>query len=302
MTALSFASPEWLWLLLVPAVLVGGYVLAQRRRARYALTLTTVDLLRSVMPRRPQWRRHLPPALLLLGLVALALGLANPVHQVPGPSIVVLAVDVSPSMRATDVTPTRFEAMKRVGGTFLDQLPGGVPVGLVSFAGTARIEAVPTVDHQQVAGRLAQLTLRSNTSLADAVRASLDAVRTANRPGLPAGVVLISDGGSGAEPLLGQALDTAVENNVSVSTIALGTPAGRITLASGPMAVPVEATDLHTIAQTTHGLSFDAASTSRRIQAAEASDAMSSANISEGFFQSWILRGRSLISQATIAK
>jgi Ca-activated chloride channel family protein len=259
--SLSFAQPQWLWLLAAVAALLVGYGLAQRRRTRYTITLTTLDLLASVMPRRPDWRRHIPPALVLLGLSALTLGLADPVRQTPAPghqSVIVLAVDVSPSMQATDVPPNRTAAMTAAVGSFLDELDPQVHVGLVSFAATARIEVTPTLDHTAVADRLDRLQPRSNTSLAQAILTSLNAVQGSDAA-LPAGIVLLSDGNSNVGPPVAEAITAARADRVPVSTIALGTPTGTITLESGRIEVPVDNAELTRIAADTGGLSFDAA-------------------------------------------
>jgi Ca-activated chloride channel family protein len=262
MAGLSFASPQWLWLLMIALGLAVGYLAAQRRRSRYTIKLTTVDLLASVMPKRPRWRRHTPPVLLMLGVVALVLALANPVHPVPGPpraSIVVLALDVSPSMQAHDVPPSRFTAEKRAARAFVTHLPPGADVGLVSFAATARIEVIPTTDHHRVAARLDTLKLRSNTSLTQAVLTSLNAIRAAGMPRTPAGIVLLSDGKSTVGAPAKVAITAARDARVPISTIALGTPHGTVTLADGKQAVPVDDSELARLAHTTSGQSFTTA-------------------------------------------
>jgi Ca-activated chloride channel family protein len=262
MAGLSFASPQWLWLLLFPLALAVGYLAAQRRRTRYTIKLTTVDLLASVMPKRPRWRRHTPPVLLILGATALVLALANPVHRVPGPpraSILVLALDVSPSMQARDVPPSRFVAEKRAARTFVTHLPDGAEVGLVSFAATARIAVTPTTDHRRVAARLGTLQLRSNTSLTQAVLTSLNAIRAAGMPRTPAGIVLLSDGKSTVGAPAKVATRAARDARVPVSTIALGTPHGTVTLVDGKQAVPVDDSELARLARATGGQSFTTA-------------------------------------------
>ncbi|HET7771715.1 MAG TPA: BatA domain-containing protein, partial [Chloroflexota bacterium] len=121
--SLSFASPAFLWaLLLVPAALL-AYVFAQRRRARYAVRFTNLELLASILPRVPAWRRHLPAALSLFAHALLGAGVAQPHALIPVPkdqATVVLVMDTSGSMAARDVAPTRMDAARNAAKTFLD--------------------------------------------------------------------------------------------------------------------------------------------------------------------------------------
>lgn len=262
MAGLRFAQPAWLVLLAVVVLLAGCYLLAQRRRRRYTVRLATTDLLASVMPRRPGAHRHVPAVLLLLAMAAMVLALADPTHLVAGPpqqSILVVAMDTSPSMQATDVPPSRFVAEKRAVAAFVSSLPPGVYVGLVSFAATGRIEVAPTQDHQRVIAHLHSLQLRSNTSLTQAVLTSLNAIESTNMPQVPAGIVMLSDGASnvGQPPSVG--IHAAAAARVPVSTISLGTPRGVVTLGGVRQHVPVDGQELRQIAQGTHGLALHAA-------------------------------------------
>jgi Ca-activated chloride channel family protein len=150
---MTFAAPELLIALaLVPLALI-GYLLIQRRRTRYAVRFTNVDLLRNIAPRTPSWRRHLPPILYLAALAALAVALARPAMVVAVPkeqATVVLAIDVSRSMEATDVSPTRLDAAVAAATTFVDKMPAKFKVGLVAFSTSARLVVPPTEDHQKV--------------------------------------------------------------------------------------------------------------------------------------------------------
>ncbi|HEX9343877.1 MAG TPA: VWA domain-containing protein, partial [Actinomycetota bacterium] len=153
MSDLSVLWPGFLWaLLLLPAALA-AYLLAQRRRTRYAVRFTNLDLLANVVTHSPRWRRHLPPALYLLALAALLLGMARPqaVTLVPKEqATVMLVMDVSGSMNATDVQPTRLLAAEQAATVFLNELPAKFRVGVVSFSGTAQTIARPTTDRQAV--------------------------------------------------------------------------------------------------------------------------------------------------------
>jgi Ca-activated chloride channel homolog len=260
MGGLSFAAPAWLWLLVLVAALAVGYFLVQRRRLRYTVTLTNLDLLASVMPKRPAWRRHVPPALMLLATLIMVLGLAGPTVRMPDPSrnsVVMLAVDVSPSMMANDVPPNRSEAMKSAVRDFLNAVPDDTQVGLVSFAASANVDVPPTQDHQAVTDALAKIPYQSNTSLSQAVLTALNTVRTAG--GSSAGIVLLSDGASNTGPPPEVAIEAARAAKVPVSTIALGTPTGKVQLAKGPVDVPLDTRELERLARDTGGLTFTAA-------------------------------------------
>ncbi len=146
---MKFASPGWLAILIPVALLLAGYLLVQLRRHRYAARFTNVALLSSVAPRRPGWRRHLTFALLTGALVALTLGTAQPSFAVRVPrqrAVVMLAIDVSPSMVATDVLPTRLAASKAGAKLFAAQLPAPINLGLVKFGGQASVVMPPTLD------------------------------------------------------------------------------------------------------------------------------------------------------------
>ncbi|MEV4647364.1 VWA domain-containing protein [Saccharopolyspora sp. NPDC049357] len=264
MGGLSFATPAWLWLLVLVAALAVGYFLVQRRRLRYTVTLTNLDLLASVMPRRPAWRRHVPPALLLLATLIMVLGLSGPTVRMPDPernSVVMLAVDVSPSMLANDVPPNRSEAMKSAVRDFLTSVPEDTQVGLVSFAASANVDVPPTRDHQAITDALGRLNFQSNTSLSQAVLTALNTVRTTG--GGSAGIVLLSDGASNTGPPPEAAIDAARAARVPVSTIALGTPTGKVQLARGPVDVPLDTRELERLARDTGGLTFTAANESQ---------------------------------------
>ena len=146
-------QPAFLLGLLAIPLLIAGYVLVQRRRRAYTLRFTNLELLRSVVPRSPGIRRHLPPALFLLGSAALLSGMAVPVLNLEiarNSADVVLVIDVSGSMQATDVTPTRLEAAKSAATTLVDQLPAGYRIALISFSSGATVRQGLTTDHGAV--------------------------------------------------------------------------------------------------------------------------------------------------------
>src|SRR5262249_28077439 len=152
MTSL-FLAPVWLWLLVGVAALAGVYVAMQLRRTRYAVRFSNTALLGSLVPQRPGWRRHLAFGILLLVLAMLTLGMAKPTTSVRVPrdkATVVMAIDVSLSMQATDVSPSRIEAAKQAAGEFARLLPPRINLGLVTFAGTATVQVTPTTDREAV--------------------------------------------------------------------------------------------------------------------------------------------------------
>src|SRR5262245_47963077 len=175
---MTFASPELLLGLLLVPIAIGLYVLVQRRRNRYAVRFTNVDLLANIAPKTPAWRRHVPPVLYLVAITALVIGLARPsmVMAVPREeATIILTLDVSRSMRATDVEPTRLAAAQKAASDFVDQLPASFRVGLVIFSTEARIEVTPTTDRREIHAAIDNLRANGGTAMGDAIALSLDA-------------------------------------------------------------------------------------------------------------------------------
>ena len=257
-------APHWLWLLLLVAALLAAYVWVQvRGRRKAAVRFTNLELLASVAPRRPGWRRHVAAGLLLASLATLPVALARPtrVETVSTErSVVVLALDVSLSMQADDVAPTRLEAAQEAATAFIRDLPDGVELGLVAFAGTARVLVPPTDDHEASVAAIERLELAESTALGDAVLAALDAVAgVVEADDLPAAIVLMSDG----ENTVGTtppevAAEAATEAGVPVSTIAFGTDAGRVEVQGEVIPVPVNRPQLAELASATGGTAFAA--------------------------------------------
>jgi len=264
----TFAAPDRLGLLLVVAGLAVSYIVAQRRRPRYAVRFTNLELLDVVAPDRPGFRRHLPALALLASTSAMVLGLARPawpVHVTRPAGAVVVAVDVSPSMMATDVRPDRLAAAQEAVAHFADLLPARIHLGLVSFAGTAIVVVPPTSDHELVQRALGQLRFRSETALGEAIHASLDALST-NDEGKAAGVVILSDGASTTGRPDAAAAQRAKDAGVPVSTIAFGTPGGTVVLGGETLSVPPDKAALRAIAKATGGRFFEAASATELTQ------------------------------------
>ena len=267
---MTFLAPLLLLGLLLVPVLIGLYLWAQRRRSRYAVRFTNLDLLANIAPKRPSWRRHLPPVLYLTAVAFLVLGLARPSMVVAVPredATVMLAIDVSGSMKATDVAPTRLDAAKDAARSFVGQLPEGIRVGVVSFASRPQTLVQPTDDRDAVIDAIDRLEPLDGTAMGDAMMQVLaiaediqaadaaaatpdpappasDAPTSSDDPAASPGIaddqpdeeplvaaILLSDGANSvgqAEPL--DAAERAAALGVPIYTIALGTADGRVTV------------------------------------------------------------------------
>ena len=267
---MTFQAPLWLLALLGVAALVGYYVLVQLRRKAYAARFTNVALLGSILPKRPGWRRHLAFGVVALGLATLVVSLAVPSTVVRVPrekATVVMAVDVSLSMQATDIQPDRFRAMQTAAKEFVDVLPERINLGLVSFAGTATTVVPPTTDRPQVANAIDNLDLAESTAIGEAIFTSLTAVEnfqstveTRGEEPPPARIVLLSDGTNTVGRENTQAIDAARAAGVPVSTIAFGTDYGTLELDGEIVPVPVDRASLEKIADETGGSYSEAVS------------------------------------------
>jgi Ca-activated chloride channel family protein len=258
-----FAEEPRLWLLVAVAALVVAYLVLQNRRARYEARLADIDLLASVLPTRPGWRRHLPAALLVLTLAALTMGFARPTADVRvkrDKATVIIALDVSASMKALDVAPSRILAAKAAAAQFVRGLPKAFLVGLVDFAGTASLVQTPTTDHSAVVGAIEALQLNGGTAIGDAVGTSVRAAQALQAKGdrSPVRIVLLSDGGN----TTGQSVETgaqqAVQAGMPVTTIAYGTQDGYLDIRGQILPVPVDRPTLAALAKTTGGQAYTA--------------------------------------------
>jgi Ca-activated chloride channel family protein len=261
---MRFLAPGWLALLAAVAALAISYVVVQRRRGRYAVRFAALPLLERVMPRGPGWRRHVPAVAFLLTVAGLVLGMARPMMDVQVPrerATIVIAVDVSMSMGAQDVAPSRIEAAEAAAREFVAELPPALPVGLVLFSGSSTLAVPPTPDRAAVAAAFDRITLGPGTAIGDAVHTALDAVRTdggADPP--PARVVLLSDGANTRGTPLPDAAAAATAAGVPVSTIAYGTPTGTATIDGETVRVPADVDALAELAAGSGGLSYRAES------------------------------------------
>ena len=300
---MTFADPAFLAALLLVPIALGAYLLVQRRRQRYVVRFTNVDLLTNLVPRTPGLRRHVPTALYLGAIAFLAIALARPsmTLQVPREeATVMLTMDVSKSMEATDVDPTRLAAAKDAATSFVNSLPAAFRVGVIAFSTDARLVVAPTADRGQVLDAIANLNPTGGTALGDAIALSVDATADARAASTdvvdgaaspspspsatpaPSGspdpstgtgdgtpvtaTVLLSDGANSTgqrEPL--DAAQDAVDAGMPIYTIALGTPDGVVEVQDQfgqlqELQVPPDTETLKQVADMTGGKFFDAPS------------------------------------------
>ncbi len=261
----GFETPYWFVLLLAPVVLLAVYVLAQaRRRSRLRQFAAPAG-----GAARPSPWRHLPVALLLLALVPLTIALAQPSRDIRVPrnrAVIMLLVDVSQSMRATDVQPSRLVAAQRAAEQFARQVTPGVNLGLISFAGSANVLVAPTPQHDATVESLGKLQPADSTATGQAIFAALKSIQTVNavlagpdnKPP-PARIVLLSDGKE-TKPSNPNSPDGAYtaaraarQQNVPITTIAFGTPAGFVSLNNENLPVPVDDSMMKSIARLSGG-------------------------------------------------
>jgi Ca-activated chloride channel family protein len=269
----GFANAWFLLFFVVVAAMLGMYLVAQRARSRKVLRFANLDLLQAVARRRPRRWRHLPAALLVASLALLTTAMAGPTHDIRVPrnrAVVMLVIDVSESMVATDVAPDRLSAAKEAGKRFADELTPGINLGLVEFAGTATLLMSPTTDRNAVKAAIGTLKAAERTATGEGIFTALQAIAamTAVLGGgdgpPPARIVLESDG---KETVPGDpdaprgaftAARAAKEQGVGVSTISFGTPDGTVTVNDQQIPVPVDDSTLQRISEISGGEAFHA--------------------------------------------
>lgn len=267
---MMFAAPGLLSLALIPIALGVGYLVLQNRRTHYAVQFTNLDLLDEVAPDRPGWKRHLPAAALMLALLFLVIAIARPVRaeQVPvEASTVVLALDVSISMDARDVDPSRLVAAQAAALRFMDEVPDQVRVGLVTFAENAVANHAPTDDRALIRSAIENLELRPGTAIGEALLVSVDLIEadlaaiqaeTDDDEPVPATIIVLSDGDTTAGRPNAVGVEAARAAGIAVSTISFGTPDGLIRFQGQIVPVPSNGRALNRIADDTGGRFYDA--------------------------------------------
>ncbi|BBZ65577.1 UPF0353 protein [Mycolicibacterium insubricum] len=273
-TLTGFAHPWFFLFALVAAAAVAGYLLMLRRRHRHVLRFANTELLDTVAPPSPNPRlRHLAAALTALGLVLLTVALAGPTHDVRIPrnrAIVMLVIDVSESMVARDVAPSRLEAAKAAGKRFADTLPAGINLGLVEFAGTATVLMPPTTNRHAMDAAIDKLQAQERTATGEGILTALAQIAAVSgsigggEGPPPMSIVLESDGKETvpADPNATRggftAARSAKEQGVKISAISFGTPNGTVEIQGQQIPVPVDDATLRRITEIADGRLFHA--------------------------------------------
>jgi Ca-activated chloride channel family protein len=261
---MNFASPSWLAALAVVPIVVAGSVAARRRARRYTIRFPATSTLRLAAAGGRSWRRHLPAALALTAIAALALALARPRVSYSAPvdqASVMLVTDHSGSMAATDVKPTRLAAAESAANTFIDQLPASALVGAVAFSSSPDGVQAPSANHALARATIDGQSANGATATGDALELALQLLRGADTKHPPAAIVLLSDGAANAGVDATTVARTAAHDRIPIDTVALGTPDGTLPNPDpfgAPVAVPPDPQLMQEIAQLSGGRSFNA--------------------------------------------
>ena len=274
MSLTGFASPWWFLLLILVAAVVVGYFLSQRARRKRTMRFANLELLEKVAPKSQGWIRHLPAVLVVLSLLVLTVALAGPTAEQKVPrnrATVMLVIDVSLSMRATDIEPSRIAAAQREAKKFAHDLTPGVNLGLVSFAGSATVLVSPTTERASVVRAIDNLKLAEATGTGEAIFAALSSIEAfgavvsdAQGPP-PAHIVLLTDGKQtvptpdGDDPRGGfTAARAAAAAKVPISAISFGTAYGQVEINGERQPVPTDDESIRRIAELSGGQFYDA--------------------------------------------
>jgi Ca-activated chloride channel homolog len=275
MTLSGFEHAWFFLFLLVVLGLIGLYIVVQLARHKRMLRFANMELLESVAPKRPSRWRHLPAILLVCSLVLFTIAMAGPTHDVRIPrnrAVVMLVVDVSQSMRATDVSPSRLAAAQEAAKQFAGQLTPGINLGLIAYAGTATVLVSPTTNREATKNAIDKLQLADRTATGEGIFTALQAIATVgavigggDEPP-PARIVLMSDGKetvpSNPDNPKGAytAARTAKDQGVPISTVSFGTPYGYVEINEQRQPVPVDDEMLKKIAELSGGEAYTASS------------------------------------------
>src|SRR3954468_7779852 len=275
MTMSGFEHSWFFLFLLAVAALIALYVVLQLARQRRMLRFANMELLESVAPKRPSRWRHIPAILLVLSLVLFTVAMAGPTNDVRIPrnrAVVMLVIDVSQSMRANDVQPSRLAAAQEAAKQFADQLTPGINLGLIAYAGTATVLASPTTNRDPTKAAIDKLQLADRTATGEGIFTALQAIATVgavigggDKPP-PARIVLMSDGKetvpSNPDNPKGAytAARTADDQGVPISTVSFGTKYGYVEINDQRQPVPVDDEMLQKIAELSGGDAYTASS------------------------------------------
>jgi Ca-activated chloride channel family protein len=262
---LEFLEPARLLLLAAPLLILGVYIGMQIRRRGYVLRFSDLSLFDGVAPDQPGWRRHVPAVIAICALATTVLAFARPAvaqTKVRKDAVVVLAIDASISMEADDVSPSRIAAARKSAEAFLDEVPEGVRIGVVTFAGSARVLVPPVADIEYAREAIRSFDLDQGTAIGDAVVAALGTIESATTSEdaqSSAAIVLLSDGENTAGIANEDAASRARGEGIPVHTVAFGTDSGTVNDGMGNLVqVPVNRDALAKLATDTDGDSFSA--------------------------------------------
>ena len=275
MTLSGFEHTWYFLFLLVVLVVIGLYIVVQLARQRRLLRFANMELLESVAPKRPTRWRHLPAILLVAALLLLTVAMAGPTHDVRIPrnrAVVMLVIDVSQSMRATDISPSRLAAAQQAAKQFADQLTPGINLGLIAYAGTATVLVSPTTNRDATKAAIDKVQLADRTATGEGIFTALQAIATVGAvigggdTPPPARIVLMSDGKetvpSNPDNPKGAftAARTAKDQGVPISTVSFGTPYGYVEINDQRQPVPVDDQTLKRMAELSGGSAYNASS------------------------------------------
>lgn len=271
----GFEHPWFFLFLFVVLALVALYIIVQTARQKRFLRFANMELLESVAPKRPNRWRHLPAVLMVLSLTLFTVAMAGPTHDIRIPrnrAVVMLVIDVSQSMRATDVAPSRLVAAQEAAKQFADQLTPGINLGLIAYAGTATVLVQPTVNRDATKAAIDKLQLADRTATGEGIFTALQAIATVGAvigggdEAPPGRIVLMSDGKetvpSNPDNPKGAftAARTAKDQEVPISTVSFGTPYGYVEINDQRQPVPVDDEMLRKIAELSGGDAYTASS------------------------------------------
>ena len=257
---MSFASPIYLAALLLVPLVLGAYVLSRRRAHKYAVRFPAVGTLAPLLPKASAWRRRLPLALFLASLAVLALALARPHATVAVPkeqASIILVTDVSRSMLAEDVDPSRLEAARSAAQRFLQEVPDEALIGAVAFSTDPHTVEEPTDDHAEIEALIDGLSADGGTAAGDALAMALQMADGPAEDRPPAAILLLSDGETttGRDPI--PVARQARQLGVPIHTVALGTREGTIRTPDGTLLpVPPDPETMERIAELSGGRAF----------------------------------------------
>ena len=292
---MTFLWPEMLWLILIVPALVAGYFYILRRKQESAVKYASLTMVKQAIGPRQRFRRHIPPLLFLIALTAMIVAIARPAAIVMLPSqyqTIILAMDVSGSMRATDVKPNRISAAQAAAKAFVDEQPSNVRIGVVSFAATASVVQTPTQNREDIITAIDRFQLQRGSAIGSGIFVSLatifpdagidvssfiygrsgargvpiDQAEKSDKPPVKpvapgsytsAAIILLSDGQRTTGPDSIEAARLAADRGVRIFTVGFGTQSGEtIGFEGWSMRVRLDEETLKTIANLTRGEYF----------------------------------------------